>query len=207
MAPSDYRIPARDGSGLIETKGSRFYARAASVRDELEVQSFLQATREGRAEANHHAFAYRLGPTGARTRFRDDGEPGGTAGRPIMEILLRADLVDVAVVVSRHFGGTLLGAGGLARAYGGAAALAVREAGVTVLRPHARLRVTIDYGLLGAVEQEIRRLGLRAPEAAYDADVTLTISVPIGTVDDIRVRLANLSAGSARVAADDTVFL
>jgi len=201
-----YNVPARAGEAVLEAKGSRFYARATPAESEQDVQALLAAMRAARPDATHHAYAYRLGPAGAAARFSDDGEPGGTAGRPIMEHLLRAELVNIAVVVSRHFGGTLLGAGGLARAYGGAAADAVRAAGATKMRPHTRVCVTIDYGLLGALEQEVRRLGLRPPEMEYGERVTLTALVPADDVAPFQARVRDLSSGQAEVLAEGTVF-
>lgn len=203
---SEYCVPARVGEGLFEAKGSRFYARAIPARGDADVQTLFAAMRAEHPEANHHAFAYRLGSRGETARFGDDGEPGGTAGHPIMDVLLHHALVDVAVVVSRHFGGTLLGAGGLVRAYGGAAAQAVRAAGVTTLRPHARLRVTIEYGMLGAVEQEARRLGLRPPQAVYGAEVILDLLVPQAEVEHVRARLSDVTAGRAGLAITGTIF-
>src|ERR687884_781012 len=140
-----YRVPAGAGESLLEAKGSLFFGQAARVQDEAGVQALLAAARAADPEANHHAFAYRLGVEGRVARFSDDGEPGGTAGRPIMEVLLRESLVDAAVVVSRRFGGTLLGAGGLARAYGGGAGLARRSAGVGPPPPPPPLRGTVYY--------------------------------------------------------------
>lgn len=202
-----YRVPAGTGEAMHETKGSVFYGRAVRVEDEDGVQAVLAEARSAHPDANHHAFAYRLGVEGEVARFSDDGEPGGTAGRPMMEVLLRASLVYVAVVVSRHFGGTLLGAGGLVRAYGGAAAAALREAGVRTLRAHQRLRVTIPYSLLGAVEQETRLLGLRDPEAEYGADVALTLLAPAELVDQVSARLADVTAGQAAIMRLETVYL
>ncbi len=203
---SGYSVSARAGEAVVEAKGSHFYAWAVPTATEAAVQVLLAMARGAHPEANHHAYAYRLGPGGETARFSDDGEPGGTAGRPMMEILLRAALVDVAVVVSRRFGGTLLGAGGLARAYGGAAAEAVRAAGVVALRPHARLRLTVEYGLLGAVEQEIRRLELRPPEIEYGAHVTLMVLVPAADVAPFQARVRDLSSGQAEARVEGTAF-
>jgi len=201
-----YTVPARAGEAVLEAKGSRFYARAVPAESEGDVQALLAAARAAHPEATHHAYAYRLGPAGEAARFSDDSEPGGTAGRPIMEYLLRAELVNIAVVVSRHFGGTLLGAGGLVRAYGGAATEAVRAAGATRLRPHTRLRVTIDYGLLGALEQEVRRLSLRPPEMEYGERVTLTALVPADDIAPFRARVRDLSSGQVEAQEEGTVF-
>ena len=201
-----YNAPAREGAAVVEAKGSRFYARAVPVTTENEVHDALATARVAHPEANHHAYAYRLGPRGEVARFSDDGEPGGTAGRPMMEALSRAGLVDIVVVVSRHFGGTLLGTGGLARAYGGAAAEAARAAGVVALRPHTRLRLAVAYGLLGAVEQEIRRLGLRPPEIEYGEHVTLTVLVPDADVAPFQARVRDLSSGQAEARVEGTAF-
>src|SRR5436309_729670 len=184
-----YRMPARVGESLFEAKGSLFFGKAAPVEDAAGVQALLGAARAAHPEANHHAFAYRLGAAGEVARCGDDGEPGGTAGRPIMEVLLRESLVYAAVVISRRFGGTLLGAGGLVRAYGGAAAMAVRAAGGAAMHPHVRLQVTLDYSRLGAVQQEIRRLALRPPEESYGAQVTLTVAVPSEQCEMFRARM------------------
>lgn len=202
-----YRVPAGPGDAVHEAKGSLFYGRAVPIADEDGFRALLAAARTAHPEANHHAFAYRLGAKGAIARFSDDGEPGGTAGRPIMEALLRESLVYVAVVVSRHFGGTLLGAGGLARAYGGTAAAAVRAAGATAMRPHVRLRLTVDYNRLGAVQQEIRHLGLRPPEEEFGAEVALTVTVPREQADAFRARVTDISAGEAEIVVMGTVYL
>lgn len=205
--PDEYHVPAHTGESLLEAKGSRFYGRAMYAPDEAAVEALLAEARATHPETNHHAFAYRLGADGAVARFSDDGEPGGTAGRPMMEVLLRASLVYAAVVVSRHFGGTLLGAGGLVRAYGGAASAAVRAAGVRTLRPHARLRLNIAYSLLGAIEQELRQLGLPAPTAEYGAEVTLTVLVPAAQLALFRQRVNDLSAGQAGITLEGTAYL
>ncbi len=202
-----YRVPAAPGDAVHEAKGSLFYGRAVRVEDESGVQALLAAARAAHPEANHHAYAYRLGAAGEAARFSDDGEPGGTAGRPIMEVLLREGLVYAAVVVSRHFGGTLLGAGGLVRAYGGTAAAAVRAAGASAMHPHVRLQITLDYSYLGAVQQEIRHLGLRPPDEGFGEQVALTVTVPQEDVGPFRARIADLSAGSAQIATLETVYL
>jgi len=200
---AEYRVPAHAGQGLVEAKGSRFYARAAPAADEGAVRAVLDAARTEHPAANHHTYAYRLGPDGTTSRYSDDGEPGGTAGRPIMDALLHAGLVDAVVVVSRIFGGVLLGSGGLARAYGGAAVAAVRAAGVTVMRPHLRLDIAVAYDLLGAIEQELRRADLHPLDAVYAANVNVAVLVPVADVPALRARLADVTAGRARVTVAD----
>jgi len=121
-----------------------------------------------------------------------------------MEALQHAGLVDVVVTVSRIFGGVLLGSGGLTRAYGGAAAAAVRDAGVTVMHPHLRLEIRVSYDLFGAVEQELRRAGLPPIDAVYAASVTVAVLVPAEDVPALRARLADVTAGRARIDVADT---
>ncbi len=200
---AEYRVPAHAGQGLVEAKGSRFYARAVPAADEDAVRAALDAARTEHPTATHHAYAYRLGPDGTTSRYSDDGEPGGTAGRPIMDTLLHAGLVDAVVVVSRVFGGVLLGAGGLVRAYGGAAVAAVRAAGVTVMRPHLRLDIAVSYDLLGAIEQELRRAALHPLDTVYAANVTVAVLVPVEDVPALRARLADITAGRARITMAD----
>lgn len=207
MGQPEYRVPAMMGAAELEAKGSVFYGVAARVESEAEVQALLANARAAHPEASHHALAYRLGPRGESARFGDDGEPGGTAGRPMMEVLLREGLVYAAVIVSRHFGGTLLGAGGLVRAYGGAAAAAVRAAGATVMSPHERLRLSVDYARLGAVQQEIRLANLRPPDEEFGAVVTLTIAVPTDEVERFRARIADVTAGQVTMTVLGTLYL
>src|SRR5919204_795289 len=108
-----YRVPAGAGESRFEAKGSLFFGQAARVEDEAGVQTLLAAAQAAHPEANHHAFAFRLGAEGQVARFSDDGEPGGTAGRPIMAVLLRESLVDAAGPLSRPFRGTPLRARGV----------------------------------------------------------------------------------------------
>src|SRR6185312_8800636 len=155
VQPKVFRTLAGEGRADIEIKRSRFLAVAASVADEPAAQVLTASERTRHPDANHHTFAYRIGHDGAIARFSDDGEPGGTAGRPMMEVLLREVLVDTAVVVTRYFGGILLGSGGLARAYGQAAAQAIHAAGVRRMVPHTLMRAVISYPRAGALEQAV----------------------------------------------------
>jgi len=191
----------------LEIKRSRFIAQAVPMRAETAVQEWLAAVRLAHPDANHHCFAYRLGTAGDVGRFSDDGEPGGTAGRPMMEVLLREELVDAAVVVTRYFGGVLLGAGGLTRAYSQGAAEAVRAAGFLEMRPHTELEVTVDYAVLGALEQLLLREGYSADHKEYGERVTFRVPVPAGAEAGFSVRVADLSAGAALLTAGPTVYL
>lgn len=206
-AARSFRTLRGEGNSALEIKRSRFLGRAAPVRGEAAVQALLAVIRREHPDAGHHAFAYRLGQAGAEGRFSDDGEPGGTAGRPLMEALLREDLVDAAVVVTRYWGGILLGAGGLTRAYAQAAAEAVRAAPVAAMRPHTLMRATVAYPYFGALEQLLLQAGLAMQDMEYAEHVGLSVPVPAGDEERFRVRIADLTAGSAELLAGETVFL
>lgn len=206
-SPGSFRTLAMEGTGELLIKRSRFLARAVPLQHEEAVHTWLGAVRAAHPDAGHHCFAYRLGVMGEVGRFSDDGEPGGTAGRPIMEVMLREAVVDAAVVVTRYFGGILLGAGGLMRAYSQAAATAVHAAGVREMRAHTELEVTVDYALLGALEQVLVREDLQASTRAFAARVTLLVPVPAGSEQHIIARIADLTAGSGVVRPGRTVYL
>lgn len=207
QAARAFRTLRGEGTTEIEIKRSRFLGLATPARDEGAAQEMLARARRAHPEARHHCFAYRLGVAGEIGRFSDDGEPGGTAGRPIMEVLLREEVVAALVVVTRYFGGVLLGAGGLTRAYSQTAAEAVRAAGFVAMRPHIGMQVTVEYSALGGLEQFLLHAGLTATEKAYTERVTLTVPVPAGDERAFVVQLADLTAGTAIVIPGRTVYL
>ncbi|MDD6045841.1 MAG: YigZ family protein [bacterium] len=135
---------------------SRFIGRCFPVQTEEEALAHLAALRKQHYDATHNCYAYRIGTRGETARFSDDGEPSGTAGMPMMEVLTANDVTNVFCVVTRYFGGILLGAGGLVRAYSRGAAEAVRAAGVVHYTPGTALEFTVDYARYGAVEAFVR---------------------------------------------------
>jgi len=207
IAPRAFRTLRAPGSAELEIKHSRFLGMAGPARDEAQVQAILAEARLAHPDASTHCFAYRLGPDGAQGRFSDGGEPGGTAGRPMMEVLIREALVDVLVVVTRYFGGTLLGAGGLARAFGQTAAAAIHAATAVAMQPHTVLRITVAYGQLGALERALLAAGLRQDGAQYTDAVTVTVPVPTGTEGQMAAIVADLSGGAGAVRPGETVYL
>jgi len=195
------------GDSALEIKRSRFLGHAEPLDTVENFQELLARTRADHPEAGHHAFAYRLGLAGESARFSDDGEPGGTAGRPIMELLLSEQIVDAAIVVSRYWGGTLLGSGGLTRAYGQAATEAVRAAGLARMMPHTRTTVTIEHACYGAVEQMLRGGNLRVAESAFADLVSLAVLVPAGEEAAFATAMADITAGAALIEPGITVYL
>lgn len=205
--PRAFRTIRDPGRSEVEIKRSRFLGVASAARDEVRVQELLAEVRSAHPEASTHAFAYRLGREGAQGRFSDGGEPGGTAGRPIMEVLVREELVDVLVVVTRYFGGTLLGAGGLTRAFGQTAAAAVHAATSVAMQPHTVLRITVAYNQFGALEQALLAGELHPDEVQYTDTVTVMVPVPAGMEGHLAGVVADLSGGSGTVVPGATVYL
>lgn len=179
----------------IEAKRSRFLARLEPVADEETARAVVETARRQHWDARHHCSAFVLGPDGATTRCSDDGEPSGTAGSPMLEVLTGRALTDVVAVVTRWFGGTLLGTGGLVRAYSDAvvAAVAVAETVTFELRELADVRVPMAES--GRLENTLRSAGYGVTGADYAQDVTLHITVPVDRRDDLTETVAAATAG------------
>jgi len=161
---------------------SRFIGRCFPVTSEEAALSLLGDIRKKHWDATHNCFAYRIGETASIARFSDDGEPGGTAGMPIMDVLRSKELTDVLVVVTRYFGGVLLGAGGLVRAYSRSAADAVSEAGIVSYIPAKQLSVSMDYSRYGSMEQYIRA-AVQVDDVEFMENVTMKVTVAEDKLD------------------------
>ena len=157
-AVESYLVPAREATAEIEVKRSRFRSRVVRVETEAAARAVIADERRAYGTAGHHCSAFVLGPTAATLRSNDDGEPSGTAGPPILDALRGQDLSDVVAVVTRWFGGTLLGTGGLVQAYGDATRAALALAGTTVRRLRVRLEVSVDFATSGRLEDQLRRI-------------------------------------------------
>ena len=173
-------------------EGSRFVARVESIASVEEASAQLGRAREDHPDATHHCWAYKLGE---EMRFSDDGEPGGTAGRPMLEVILKRGLDGCSAVVVRYFGGKKLGAGGLARAYGGAVARALDAAGTVRLVPYHRLRVRAPFASASSVLRE-----LPLAQAEFDEEgLVAEVSVPATRAAALGGWLADITRGEANV--------
>lgn len=172
-----YRTVKQTSEAEIVIKRSRFIGRCFPVVDEQEALRLLEQVRKRHWDATHNCFAYSIGRTGGCARFSDDGEPSGTAGLPMLETLRHIGVTDVLVVVTRYFGGILLGAGGLVRAYARATAAAVRAAGQIEMRDCRLLTVDVPYALWGRVEPLLREGG-QQEDVQYAEAVAAAIWVP-----------------------------
>lgn len=192
-----YRVPARDAEAEVVVTRSRFLCTLRRVGDEGAARALVDDLRRTHHDARHHCSAFVLGPPPVPVeRSSDDGEPAGTAGAPMLEVLRGAGLSDTVAVVTRWFGGTLLGAGGLVRAYGDAVRAAVEQAGTRERALRAEVEVVLGHDLAGRVETELRAGGHDVLDAAYASAVTLLLAVDPERLDPLRAHLAEATAGA-----------
>ncbi|MEO6504139.1 MAG: YigZ family protein [Jatrophihabitantaceae bacterium] len=193
-----YLTLAGDVHAELEVKRSRFLATVRRVPDEAAALELVAEHRRTYHAARHHCSAFVIGSNQALVRVSDDGEPAGTAGMPMLNVLTGLGLSDVAAVVTRYFGGTLLGAGGLLRAYSGAVAAAL-EGAVTVRRRQLELfRIAVEPGQAGQLESAVRNRGIAVRDVEYGAaEAVLTVAVAPGGVGALRSMVATITAGSA----------
>jgi uncharacterized YigZ family protein len=208
VAADHYLVPARDAEATIEVKGSRFLGWVRRVESEEEARAYVAQARRQFFDARHHCSAFVIGADGALQRSNDDGEPSGTAGAPMLEVLVRREVRDVVAVVTRWFGGTLLGAGGLVRAYSETTAAALDVAGV--VRRELRVLVTLEvaHAEAGKVENELRARGVEVVDVAYGADaVRLRVAASPAGVASLREQVAVLTHGAGHVSVGESVWM
>ena len=201
VPPAPYRtVTAEVRWEIPKIKGSRFVATAGPYQDEAALAAVIARLRYEFPEANHHCYAWR---SGDRFRYNDDGEPSGTAGRPLLQRIDGRGLDRTFVVVTRIFGGTKLGAGGLVRAYSAAAGAVLEAATVADVIPTQRLRVVVSYELNGVVESVAASHRLSPLESAFTETVTHTFAVPLLQLDAFTAVLRERTAGRADIAQLD----
>ncbi|MFD7074569.1 YigZ family protein [Nocardioides sp. NPDC059952] len=193
-----YLTIARDGAAEIEEKRSRFLCTLARVEDETDARAVVERLRKQHWDARHTCSAFVIGPPPQPVeRSNDDGEPAGTAGAPMLEVLRGAGVSDTVAVVTRWFGGTLLGAGGLVRAYSDAVRTALAEVG-TVRRELVReYSIEVPYDASGRLETDLRSSGVAVLDTTYGAAVTLRIGAPPAEEKRLEALLAELTAGAS----------
>ncbi len=192
---SEYRIVYKGGSGEITEKKSRFIATVIPVRKEEEALSFIESMKKKYWNANHNCFAYVIGERHELKRFSDDGEPGGTAGRPMLDVLLGEDLHDTAVVVTRYFGGTLLGTGGLVRAYSAAVKAGLASSEIITKTLGFKLRIVTDYTGLGKIQYLLGERGIPIVSSEYTENVEMEIVLPQSRFAEIEEALTEGTSG------------
>jgi uncharacterized YigZ family protein len=195
----EYVSLAGPGTSELVVKRSRFIGSAAPAADPGEAEGFIAAVRANHPEASHNVFAYSVGLGNPHERLSDDGEPRGTAGYPILDTVHKRSLRNVVCVVTRYFGGTLLGAGGLLRAYGKAATDALDASGALRFVYHATVTIETTYEQLGRIQRELELLQCRILGIDYGEAVRFRAYVRVEQADAVSLRIRDLSAGRAEV--------
>lgn len=193
----EYKVVYEGGQGEITEKKSRFIATVRPVSCEEQALEFISDMKKKYWDARHNCFAYVIGEHHELARFSDDGEPGGTAGKPMLDVLLGEELHNVAVVVTRYFGGTLLGTGGLVRAYSGAVKAGLAESVVITRRAGSRLHIRTDYTGLGKIQYILGENGIPVTDSVYTDVVELDCIVPSAELMHIKEALTEGTSGRA----------
>lgn len=197
MTPTSYLTLGRDGVAEIEVDRSRFRCLLTRVVDEGEARGVVEQVRREHWDAGHHCHAFVIGADSMSTQCSDDGEPSGTAGAPILQTLQGHGVSDVVAVVTRWFGGTLLGTGGLVRAYTAAVRAGLEEAGTVERVLHDLCEVSVDFAAVGRLEHDLRARGARVLGVDYLGDAQLRFAVPPTARRVIDEIVAELTAGEA----------
>lgn len=189
----DYRTIKGQASAEYEEKKSVFIGSVARVSNEDEARNFINSIKAEHREARHNVYAYIIGENSSIQRYSDDGEPQGTGGIPVLEVIKRNNITDTVIVVTRYFGGVLLGASGLVRAYSKAASLAVKDAGIVEKVKAVMLRIKVDYDLLGKIQYTFNKNNWQIDNIEYTDMVELSIICEKEKFEEIRETLMDIT--------------
>ena len=192
---SSYRVLLEGGEGEIVEKKSRFIATVRRVKTEEEAVAFIEEMKKKYWDARHNCSAFVIGSRAELTRCSDDGEPSGTAGRPMLEVLLGEEIRNIAVVVTRYFGGVLLGTGGLVRAYTQAVKEGLNHCLVGTMCYGYEVQLGIDYNGIGKVLYLLGQRGIEVYESEYGVDVVLKVRFPVHMAEGLQKELIEATSG------------
>lgn len=201
-----YKTVLEGGTGEITEKKSRFIATVRPVKTEEEALAFLEEMKKKYWDARHNCFVYSVGLNREYTRCSDDGEPSGTAGRPMLDVILGEDIYNVAVVVTRYFGGVLLGTGGLVRAYSKAVQEGLAASRIIEKRRGIALKVTTDYTGIGKIQYIAGERNIPILNSEYTDKVVLELLIPSEDVDAVQKAVTEGTNGRARMEKDRELY-
>ncbi|AQU80072.1 YigZ family protein [Planococcus faecalis] len=203
----NYTTVGDTANAEILIQKSRFIGHAARAENEQQAITFIESIKSLHRTATHNCSAYLIGEHGSIQKANDDGEPSGTAGFPMLEVLKKQGLQDTVVVVTRYYGGIKLGSGGLIRAYGKSTSAALSAAGIVERKLHYLMKTSIDYTWLGKLENEIRQSPFPLNHIEYMESVDLYIHVPIEKEKEFMDWINELTNGQAHISITDSQFL
>ncbi len=200
MTQDTYKTVRQAAESVLKIKGSQFIGHILAVHSREEAEAELNHLRKTYHDATHNCYAYRIGISGREiSRFSDDGEPSGTAGRPILQALQSSDVTDVLLVVTRYFGGTKLGTGGLTRAYSQSAQQTLENAGFKEVILSEEIHFSLPYDCFGLVQTLLDRYGGRIGHIAYDKDVAMQVFVRRSKAEVFRTQVTEQSNGRIKM--------
>lgn len=192
-----YKAVYQGGKTEIIEKKSRFIATVIPAEDEETALEFIESMKKKYWNATHNCYAYVIGERNELQRCSDDGEPGGTAGRPMLDVLLGEEIHNVVVVVTRYFGGTLLGTGGLVRAYSSATKAGLESSVIITKIYGVKLQIETDYTGLGKIQYILGQRGLKILDSEYSDKVVLSVLIPQTELDAVKAELIEGTSGQA----------
>ena len=198
-----YKTIKKEGYYLFEEKRSRFIARAIPIVTEQEAIDFIQSIKSTHWDATHNCYAYSVESDTLCQRYSDDGEPQGTAGLPILDVIRKKELNNVVVVVTRYFGGILLGAGGLVRAYGKACVGSLDEGEEILVKPCLEIKIPIEYHLSGKLQNMLINENFILGRIEYSEEVTFTVYVPKKQKEFLEKEIMEITSGVLRIEVSD----
>lgn len=201
-----YRTVYEGGEGEITEKKSRFIATVHPVEREEEALAFLEEMKKKYWDARHNCYVYSIGINREFTRCSDDGEPSGTAGRPMLDVILGEDIYNVAVVVTRYFGGVLLGTGGLVRAYSKAVQEGLAASKVILKQKGIALKITTDYTGLGKIQYIAGERNIPVLDSEYTDKVVMKLLVPVQDVGSVQKAITEGTNGRAGIEKDQELY-
>lgn len=204
---SNYRTLHEFGTDEITIEKSVFIGYAKPIKSEEEALEFINEIKKKHKDATHNVWAYTVGKNMNIQRYSDDGEPQGTAGIPTLEVIKKEDLRDVAVVVTRYFGGTKLGAGGLVRAYTKAAKLGLEAGKIIYKVMYQEVKVKIDYTQLGKVQNELMNLGYFIKDTVYEDNVEIVVYSRLEDVEKLSEKMIDITSGTGKIVLGEEFYL
>ena len=193
-----------ESTAEFKEKKSIFIGHVKRVESEDEAKEFIKNVKNQHKQARHNVYSYIIGENRGIQRYSDDGEPQGTGGIPIMEVFKKSDITDVAVVVTRYFGGILLGTGGLARAYSKGASLAIKEAGVVEKVKGVSVEIVIQYDLLGKLQHVCAQENFHIEHIDYTEKVKIKILCQFSNLEKLKSQITGVTSGKALFEEDET---
>lgn len=194
-----YKSIHKFGSNEIVINKSKFIGYASPISSENQAKEFIEKINQKHKDATHNVYAYVYGENSNIQRYSDDGEPSGTAGIPVLEVIKKEDLRNVVIVVTRYFGGIKLGAGGLVRAYTKGAKIGLEDANIVDKILHKKIKIRADYTLYGKIENELMKREYEVDDVMYDDAVNIIILCNIDRVESLKNMIIELTSDNAEI--------